>query len=108
MSLTRPRIDLVRMNTDWEGYLKVLEAAEGNRLRITYDRGRLELVTPFFKHQWTKKALAELVEALMQELDIDFIGGGSLTFQRQDLDRGLEPDECYWVTRWASLKGVED
>ena len=108
MSLTRPTVDVIRMNTDWDGYLKVLEAAEGNRLRITYDRGRLELVTPSYKHEWTKTTLSSLLETLMHELDVDFIGGGSLTFQRQDLDRGLEPDECYWVTRWAALKGVDE
>ncbi|MEM7204057.1 MAG: Uma2 family endonuclease [Planctomycetota bacterium] len=32
-------------------------------------------------------------------------GGGSTTWRREDLDRGLEPDECYWVENEPNVRG---
>jgi Uma2 family endonuclease len=31
------------------------------------------------------------------ELCIPLHSGGNTTFRREDLERGLEPDECYWI-----------
>lgn len=31
-----------------------------------------------------------------------------MTFRRQDKDRGLEPDECYWLQNWQAMCGVRD
>jgi hypothetical protein len=37
-----------------------------------------------------------LVETMTEELDIPCLMVGSTTWRRADLDRGLEPDECYY------------
>jgi hypothetical protein len=36
---------------------------------------------------------------------VDYFGGGSTTFKRKALERGLEPDECYYFN---SLDGEEE
>jgi Uma2 family endonuclease len=41
--------------------------------------------------------LARLVEAYTEELSIDLEGIGSWTLKREELERGLEPDECYSI-----------
>ena len=28
-----------------------------------------------------------------------------MTFQREDLDRGFEPDNCYWITNESAVRG---
>jgi Uma2 family endonuclease len=33
----------------------------------------------------------------IDELEIDIEGGGSTLFLRQDLARGFEPDECFYI-----------
>jgi len=82
----------------WEQYEKFLEAVgERPGIRITYDRGNLEIMTTSPEHEKAKSLIALLLEALLVDRDIDFEPGGSTTFRRQDLDRGLEPDECYWL-----------
>lgn len=48
-------------------------------------------------HEFIKKTLGRLVETLSLERGIPATGLGSLTCRREDLDRGLEPDECYYV-----------
>ena len=53
----------------------------------------------------SKKLLGRLIETLSFELDVDIRSGGSTTFKREDLDRGLEPDECYWFRNEPQIRG---
>lgn len=39
---------------------------------------------------------ALLIEVLSVELGIDVLAAGSTTFKREDLERGFEPDECFY------------
>lgn len=83
-------------STDWEGYEKILQAFKGRRVKITFDQGAVELVSPSRRHERIKKLLAELIEFACLEKGVDYFGGGSTTFKRKALERGLEPDECYY------------
>ncbi len=85
-------------STNWEGYLHVLRAFEGVRVRITFDRGKLELLTTSPQHEEIKKFLGQLLEAALLEWDRNYKPAGSTTFRREMLERGLEPDECYYLT----------
>jgi len=84
----------------WDYYDRTLRELEAQRLRVrvTYDRGRLEFMTPTHLHEFIKKTIARLIETYSLERGIPATGLGSLTCRREDLDRGLEPDECYYVT----------
>lgn len=93
--------------TDWAGYQKILEVFEDRPIRVTYDRGRLEIMSPSRKHEHLKKLLGHMIESVMVERDVDFTCGGSTTFRRQDLDRGLEPDDCYWISSYPAVADME-
>lgn len=81
----------------WSTYRRILEALEDRHVFVTYDRGRLELMSPSSEHETYKSLLGMLIRTLALELDIAIRSGGSTTFNREELDRGLEPDECYWI-----------
>ena len=83
--------------TDWQGYSKFLEAIGDRPIRLTYDQGALEIMSPTQEHEHIKSILSRLLECLVDELGLELEAGGSMTFRREDLDRGLEPDECYWI-----------
>ncbi|MCA9794465.1 MAG: Uma2 family endonuclease [Candidatus Eremiobacteraeota bacterium] len=85
-------------NVDWDGYCKIYKAMAPNRIRITYDQGRLELMSPSPEHERIKSQLSCILEALFMAFEVDFLNGGSTTFNSQLLDKGFEPDECYWLT----------
>ncbi len=89
---------------DWSTYCRLLEVVGDRHVFVTYDRGRLELMSPSFGHEAYKSLLGRLLETLALELDIDIRSGGSTTFKREDLDRGLEPDECYWIQRESLVR----
>ena len=47
-----------------------------------------------------------MIVTLCAEMDVDVKGGGSTTFRRADLDRGLEPDECYYIDNERLIRGL--
>jgi Uma2 family endonuclease len=85
--------------TDWEGYLHILEAFKDRRIKITYDRGTLELLSPSRLHETVKGLLGLLLAMAFLERRIPFRSAGSTTFRRRLLDRGLEPDDCYFLSQ---------
>ncbi len=95
-------------NVDWEHYTDTLLHLErsGQHARVTYDRGRMELMTVGRRHEIIKKAIGRLLETYADEMDIGIEGVGNVTCRRQDLERGLEPDECYYIT--SVYRGTDD
>lgn len=85
-------------NISWKTYESLLnELGEQGGIRLTYDRGTLEIMTPLAPHEGSKKILGRFVESVTEELNIEICSLGSLTCRREDLARGLEPDRCYYI-----------
>ncbi len=61
----------------------------------------MEIVRPSDLHELAKKCLARIVEAYADAAGIRRRGVGQWTLRREDLARGLEPDECYYVAHAA-------
>jgi Uma2 family endonuclease len=74
-------------------------------VRLTYDRGTLELVTLSHEHENQSYLLARLVDALTEELNLPVKGGRSTTFRRRKKRRGLEPDNCWWIVSEPLVRG---
>jgi Uma2 family endonuclease len=87
----------------WEGYEALLALVIDRPVRLTYDRGDVELMSPSRDHECFKTRFGRLVETLTMELDIPCEGAGSTTWRKQIEDRGLEPDECYYIGANADL-----
>lgn len=85
-------------NISWQTYRSLVKDCENQpALHLTYDRGLLEISMPLDPHETYKKLLGRLVEALTEELGIEIRSLGSRTCDRENLDRGLEPDQCYYI-----------
>lgn len=104
------RASVLLSGVRWETYEALLRDLHegGSNVRLTYDRGWLELMSPGHRHERNKGRLGRLVEALTEELDIAIASGGSTTFRSRLLERGLEPDECYWIQNEARVRDLED
>jgi Uma2 family endonuclease len=84
-------------DVDWAFYESVLERIGDRHIFVTYDQGRLEFMSPSFKHDKRGRFIGLLINVVSEELGIRMQGGGSTTFRRKDLDKGLEPDQCFYV-----------
>src|SRR5579862_4078878 len=89
----------------WETYESLL-ADIGNRpIRLTYDRGNLEIMSPMYRLGITGEWIGQLVEVLAEETNQPHRSAGCTTFRREDLQRGLEPDKCFYIANQARVSG---
>src|SRR5690242_10553924 len=75
----------------WQTYQALLEDMGDRRVRLTYDRGILEIMAPQFRHESYAGVLGELATALALASKVRVKSAWSTTFRREDLERGLEP-----------------
>ena len=95
-------------NISWQTYRSLIRDLEQEpALRLTYDRGTLEIRMPLDPHETFKKLLGRLIEAATEELNLEIRSLGSRTCGREDLAKGLEPDQCYYIQNEAQVRGVE-
>lgn len=81
----------------WNDYEAMLQIVGERPIRVTYDQGTMEVFMPSFGHDSDAYLLGRMVDMLTEELEIDVVGGDTTTHKRQDLDKGAEPDKCYWL-----------
>jgi len=75
---------------DWQQYENILEdLGESYTQRITYLNGILEVEMPLPEHDKAKVLISYFVQALLDEMQIDFEAFGSITFKRKDKLIGL-------------------
>lgn len=91
------REHFVLRGVSWRFYESLLKEIGNQHIYVTYDRGTLELMASSLYHERHKRMIGRLIGVLTLELNIPIVSGGSTTFRREDLDRGLEPDECYYI-----------
>src|SRR5262249_2814248 len=96
---------LVLTDVDWPTYLRLQKTLEKRHLRLTYDRGALEIMTLSPIHECYKKLLGRMVEALTEELGLPLASFGSTTLKRKPKRRGLESDDCYWIQSEPKIHG---
>lgn len=99
---------VVLHNIDWRDYCRIGRAlADRPALRLTYDRGVLEIMTTSPRHEHFKHFLGRLIVAWTEERGLPLAGLGSMTFKRRKHLRGLEPDQCYWIAHEAQVRNKD-
>jgi len=97
---------LVIPQSTWEEYEHLLDdVAERPGLRITYDRGRLEIMSPSPEHEEYKELVLQLVRVLPDERGVPLETRGATTWKRRSFGQGTEPDTCFYVTNAARVIG---
>lgn len=82
----------------WETYQRIKAELDNRNLRLTYHRGILEIMAPSPEHEYFKKVMGRFVETLAEEFVVTLYPLGSTTLEREDLESGSEPDECFYLT----------
>jgi Uma2 family endonuclease len=88
----------------WEEYEQLLDQlGDEYHFRISYDNGRLEIMTPTGKHERYKSLLHDLVTILSDELDLEILSYGSTTLKLKPKRKGAEGDDCFYIQRAAEI-----
>ncbi len=96
-------------NVGWGTYERLISEREERRVpRFYYDRGVMEILSPSRTHERVSRIIALLVEVLAEEMGLDVDSAGSTTFRREDLERGFEPDECFYFRNVERVRAEDD
>jgi len=87
---------IVLEDMSWEFYEHLLKEIGDRHIWVTYDEGRLEIMSPQFTHELYSEWINRLIELICLERSIPVIGAGCTTFSLPKKKKGLEPDKCYY------------
>lgn len=91
----------------WESYIALMqELGDARSSRVAYTDGILELRMPGQQHESINRVLAAIVLTLAEELGFDFNDLGSMTINRPELSKGLEPDSCFYIQNARDGQGL--
>jgi Uma2 family endonuclease len=97
---------LLLSEVDWTTYTRLLRAfAERPGVRLTYDRGELEIMAPLLRHDDDGRFIGDIVHLVTMVMGLPLHRGGSVTVRRRRKERGIEADECFWIANAHRMKG---
>ena len=103
---TTPENRVVLKGVSWSTFKALLaDVGDDRTWRIAYDRGVLEIRMPLEEHEEPKRLIESFVEAIVDELEIELRSLGSLTLEREDLTRAVEPDSCFYIQNESLVRG---
>ncbi|MEG4022056.1 Uma2 family endonuclease [Microcoleus sp. S13C4] len=100
---------VILKGVSWSTFKALLaDVGDDRAWRIAYDKGVLEIRMPHLEHEVPKGLIESFIEATADELEIEVMKAGSLTLEREDLTRAVEPDTCFYIQNEASIRGKRD
>jgi Uma2 family endonuclease len=100
---------IVLRGVSWGTYRALLaDFVDCQTPRFVFDRGTLEIVVTLSSgHEETKRTIEFLIDLVAGGLGIDVMRVGGMTFHRADIERGFEPDSCYYIQHLPEVRGRE-
>jgi Uma2 family endonuclease len=94
----------------WAMYTRLADLRDERRsgVKITFDRGRIEIMSPKIQHEQPHFRLGLVVMTLAEEFGIEIVNAGATTLRRERGEQGLEADESFYIANAAKVMGVKD
>lgn len=90
----------------WDEYEQLLEElTEWPGVRVSYDRGRVEIMSPSFQHEKFIALISGMGRILAEEMDLTVEAAGATTYKRESLLKGSEGDESFYVKNASAIIG---
>ena len=101
-----PENRVILKGVSWSTFKALLaDVGDDRAWRIAYDEGVLEIRMPLEEHEEPKRLIESFVEAIVDELEIELRSLGSLSLEREDLTRAVEPDSCFYIQNESLVRG---
>ena len=92
----------------WSSYVWLLEElGDGTHLRVTFDCGVLEIMSPKSEHEEVARLIDLVLAHMALEQNRNVKNCGSMTMHTVAVERGGEPDSCYYVATEPQVRGVK-
>src|SRR5487761_1184887 len=95
---------IVLSGISWEQYEQLRDNEDNWHVRMAYDEGRLELMSPSPDHESIKELICDMIKAFTEELGIPQRSLGSTTWKRPEMAKGLEADGCFYILNHGRVR----
>lgn len=90
----------------WDEYEQLLEElTEWRGMRVSYDHGRVEIISPTFEHENYIGFFSRMGHILSDEMDIVIEAAGATTYKQESLLQGSEGDQSFYVKNASAIIG---
>lgn len=98
---------VVLHDVDWAVYEALLASREARqgRVLLSYDRGRLTIVSPSQEHEINAERLGLLIRLAAAGMGLTCLGIGRTTLKREGLHRGKEADTAFYLANEPKVRG---
>ena len=104
-----PPVGEKRMVFDGLSWLEFLQVrgpiSRSRNIRLTYDRGKLEITMPLELHEFSAELIGLFVRILVRETGLKIKEMGSTTLEKEALNRSAEPDKAYYIKNQPLVAG---
>ena len=99
---------VVLRGVSWKVYEQLMKEHESRSApRFTYNQGCLEIYMPSQKHEEKATFLEKIVEIVAEEQEMELKNIRSTTFKKDDLEKGVEPDGCFYLQSYEQVFGMQ-
>jgi Uma2 family endonuclease len=99
---------VVLQGVTWEDYKRYRDTPENEGVRMAYSVGVLLLMTIGRLHERVGKLISLFVPIWFLERSIPSLCCGSMTFQSELREKGLEPDNCWYLSHIEEMQGHDE
>ncbi|MGB3292122.1 MAG: Uma2 family endonuclease [Phormidesmis sp.] len=93
-------------DVEWQDFEAILqELGEHRNTRIAYSDRILSIVAPLPEHEVSKACIGDFVKILLDELEIPSVSFGSTTFKNENMEKAVEPDDCFYINNYRQVLG---
>lgn len=78
------------------------------KAKLVYSDGRLEIVTVSYAHDRISRRLYDFILAVAMELKVPLMPGGGFTLERDDIEEGLQADECFYIQNIEAVRFLDE
>jgi Uma2 family endonuclease len=92
----------------WETFGRMSEELrESPSQHLTYSEGYLQIMSPLMEHENNNWFISRLIFMMAEEWDLNIKSVGSLTLKRDDIQKGVEPDACFYLQNELKIRNKQ-
>jgi len=100
---------IILSNVAWETYSRFVEETMDKVVNplFYYENGNLLIMVKSSEHEFTTDYIVLFINFVCVEWSINCGSLGSTTYRRNDIERGFEPDSCFYFENEPNIRGVK-
>lgn len=105
----REQAAVILSNVLWETYDQFAEETTDKIVNpaFYFENGNLLIMVKSAEHEFTNDFIVLFINLVCIEWQKNFGSLGSTTFRRDDLEKGFEPDSCFYFENEPKMRGVK-